>query len=55
LFRAEVNKLNEKRQELQLIDQQLQSGKSEYDNAKLATSPKKVPNPEYERIQKEIE
>ncbi len=55
LFKWENKYVENKKQELQQIDQQLQNGRADYDNAKLATSPKKVPNLEYERIQKEIE
>ena len=55
LFNGWDKYVNQKRQALQQVDQQLQSGRANYDNAKLATTPKKVPNPEYDRIQKEIE
>lgn len=55
LFKWENKYVENKRQALQQIDQQLQNGRADYDNAKLATSTKKVLNPEYERIQKEIE
>lgn len=55
LFNWEKNHTKNKTQELQEIDQQLQNTRADYDNAKLANSPKKVPNSEYERIQREIE
>ena len=55
LFKGGDRYVNQKRQTLQQVDQQLKDSRTNYDNAKLATSPKRVPNPEYERIQKEIE
>ena len=55
LFKGGDRYVSQKRQTLQQVDQQLKDGRINYDNAKLATSPKKVPNPEYDRIQKEIE
>jgi len=55
LFKWGNKYVENKRQLLQQVEQQLKDGRANYDNAKLATSPKRVPNPEYERIQKEIE
>lgn len=55
IFKGEAKYVENKRQALQQVDQQLQRGKADYDNAKLATSPKKVSNPEYERIKNEID
>jgi len=55
LFKGGDRYVNQKRQTLQQVDQQLKDSRTNYDNAKLATSPKRVPNPEYERIRKEIE